>query len=48
MFPEHGKDMHTLMRKADIAMYHAKKHRLGHVVYQDEQATEPLDSVSSA
>jgi GGDEF domain-containing protein len=48
LFPEHGKDMHTLMRKADIAMYHAKKHRLGHAVYQDKQPSEPLDSVSSA
>jgi len=48
LFPEHGEDMHTLMRKADIAMYHAKKHRLGHVVYQDEQTGEPLDKVSSA
>jgi diguanylate cyclase (GGDEF)-like protein len=31
--PEHGTDLSLLLRRADIAMYKAKKGRLGHQVY---------------
>jgi predicted signal transduction protein with EAL and GGDEF domain len=31
--------MHTLMRKADVAMYFAKKNRLGFAHYDEDQQT---------
>ena len=34
LFPEHGRDMSTLLRRADIAMYKAKAARDGHHVYE--------------
>ena len=34
--PEHGSDPATLMRRADIAMYVAKRTRSGHAVYSPE------------
>jgi diguanylate cyclase (GGDEF)-like protein len=33
-FPEHGEDQHVLMSHADVAMYHAKRERLGFAVYE--------------
>ncbi|HID49988.1 MAG TPA: diguanylate cyclase, partial [Chromatiales bacterium] len=39
-FPEDGEDMHTLMRRADVAMYYAKKNRLGFVHYTADQAAQ--------
>ena len=33
MFPEHGRDVETLMQRADIAMYSAKARGVGHEVY---------------
>jgi diguanylate cyclase (GGDEF)-like protein/PAS domain S-box-containing protein len=33
MFPEHGRDVETLMQRADIAMYSAKGRGVGHEVY---------------
>ena len=33
LFPDHGSDLSTLLRKADIAMYWAKAAREGHHVY---------------
>ncbi len=33
LFPEHGQDAETLMRRADVAMYAAKRSRGGHAVY---------------
>ncbi len=33
MYPEHGKDQAMLMKRADVAMYSAKRSRSGHAVY---------------
>jgi diguanylate cyclase (GGDEF)-like protein len=33
LFPDHGDDLSTLLRKADMAMYKAKSTRTGHQVY---------------
>jgi diguanylate cyclase (GGDEF)-like protein len=35
-FPEHAQDANTLLRHADVAMYEAKRGRLGHAVYASE------------
>jgi diguanylate cyclase (GGDEF)-like protein len=34
--PDHGRDLTSLMRKADMAMYKAKSGRTGHHVYQSD------------
>ncbi len=34
--PEHGRDMGTLLRYADIAMYQAKRGQTGYLLYSDE------------
>ncbi|MFN2465479.1 MAG: EAL domain-containing protein, partial [Candidatus Dormibacteria bacterium] len=36
-YPEHGRDADTLMRRADVAMYVAKRTKSGHAVYSAEQ-----------
>src|SRR6201999_2298719 len=33
VFPEHGRDVETLMQRADIAMYSAKSRGIDHEVY---------------
>jgi diguanylate cyclase (GGDEF)-like protein len=38
--PDHASDFATLMRFADIAMYHAKRHRTGVELYQPGQGTD--------
>ena len=44
-FPEHGEDGDTLMRRADLAMYVAKRDRGSYAIYQaehEEQASDRL------
>jgi len=36
VFPEHGADLGTLLRKADMAMYKAKETRSGHHLYRND------------
>jgi EAL domain-containing protein (putative c-di-GMP-specific phosphodiesterase class I) len=36
LFPEHGKDADTLIRRADVAMYHAKNKGCGYFIYEAE------------
>lgn len=35
LYPQHGADENTLMRRADLAMYHAKSTRKGYALYED-------------
>ena len=35
-FPEHGDDLESLLRRADVAMYSAKRNNTGHAVYDIE------------
>ncbi len=37
IFPKHGKDVHTLVQRADVAMYQAKAAGTGHATYAAEQ-----------
>ncbi len=44
-YPKHGSNSHALLRAADVAMYHAKKHSVGIMVYDsdfDDYSTERL------
>ena len=38
LYPEHGTDLETLMHHADVAMYKAKRRRLGFSIFNAEQA----------
>jgi diguanylate cyclase (GGDEF)-like protein/PAS domain S-box-containing protein len=38
LYPEHGLDTMALMQRADVAMYAAKRTRVGHVIYAGNQA----------
>jgi len=35
LFPDHGNDAETLLQHADVAMYQAKRHRLGYCLYEE-------------
>ena len=37
LFPDHGRDVDTLLQRADVAMYQAKSILRGHVVYSPDQ-----------
>jgi diguanylate cyclase (GGDEF)-like protein len=37
LYPEHGADAETLFRRADVAMYQAKRSGIGHVVYSQKE-----------
>jgi diguanylate cyclase (GGDEF)-like protein/PAS domain S-box-containing protein len=46
LFPEHGNTPAELLRRADVAMYHAKRSRSGHAVAdnaQEEEATRQVE-----
>jgi predicted signal transduction protein with EAL and GGDEF domain len=34
LFPEHGRDAADVLRRADAAMYQAKRSRSGHALYE--------------
>ena len=46
MYPEHGTDMHSLLRHADVAMYAAKRHKLGFEVYDENQDEHSISRLS--
>ena len=46
VYPSHGKDVHTLLRHADIAMYVAKRHKLGFDVYNKEHDEHSVSRLS--
>jgi diguanylate cyclase (GGDEF)-like protein len=45
IFPDHGIDVHSLMRCVDVAMYHAKRTRQGYVLYAPERDDHGVDHV---
>jgi len=44
LFPRHGEDGHALLRRADIAMYTAKRGRTGVATYEFEDLRDPSTS----
>jgi diguanylate cyclase (GGDEF)-like protein len=46
LFPEHGEDADTLMRKADIAMYDAKRHKKGYSFFRKSLEELSTDNLS--
>jgi diguanylate cyclase (GGDEF)-like protein/PAS domain S-box-containing protein len=46
MYPEHGADVETLLRHADVAMYIAKRGATGHAVYSWERDVQDPDRLS--
>jgi diguanylate cyclase (GGDEF)-like protein len=45
LFPSHGKDIHTLVRRADVAMYVAKSSGLDRQIYNEEIDTNTPDKL---
>lgn len=46
VFPQHGDDVHLLLRHADIAMYSAKRNKLGFEIYNEEEDTHTISRLS--
>lgn len=46
LYPQHGIDQNTLMRRADLAMYHAKSTRRGYSLYQSSLDEHTLQQLS--
>lgn len=46
VFPEHGKDVKSLMQHADIAMYSAKHNQLGHAFYDPSEDKHSIGRLS--
>ena len=40
--PQHGDDMNTLVRRADVAMYQAKQEKIGFSIYDNKQDADSL------
>ncbi len=48
LYPEHGTDASTLLRRADIAMYSAKRAGIGHSYYRPDQDLDAQQNFSLA
>lgn len=46
LFPDHGEDVTSLMRKADIAMYTAKQSGSGYAIYSKDKDNNTLNRVT--
>lgn len=46
LYPQHGIDPNTLMRRADLAMYHAKSTRRGYALYQSSLDAHTLHQLT--
>ena len=46
MFPDHGADARTLLRRADVAMYAAKQQQSGYAFHRDDTETRSPDQLA--